>query len=269
MSSQLRQARAMTMPMTMRVTMQSLGARRERGFALLLVLWLGVMVSVMAASFAFSARTETRIGRSALDRAQAEFLADAAVKRAALGLLVPVRDQRFKADGRDYTWQFGGADLRIQLAPENARLDLNRAPEELIEGLFDVFVDDGIIDEAEADALTDALLDWRDNDRNKRSSGAENAAYSSAGRPHGAADRPLLTVSEIGQILGMNAVLIERLTPLVTVHAKSARIDGMTAPRDVLRALPGVTVEQVDEFLQKRGVVRAELIEKDRAAADE
>lgn len=238
--------------------------RRERGFALLLVLWLGVLVSVMAAGFAFSARMETRIGRSALDRAEVEFLADAAVKRAALGLLAPVRDQRFKADGREYPWQFAGANLSIQLMPESAKLDINRAPEALIEGLFEAFVEDGLIDEGQAESLTDAILDWRDTDKNKRSSGAENATYSSLGRPHGAANRPLLTVSEIGQVLGMNAEIVDRLTPLVTVYARSARIDAMTAPRDVLRALPGVTPEQVDEFLSKRAQVREELIEQDR-----
>lgn len=239
----------------------------ERGFALLLVLWLGVMIGVMAAAFAFSARTEARIGRSSLERAQASFLADAALKRAALGLTARVSDHRYKADGRAYTWPFAGAQLRISLSPESGKLDLNRAPDLLVEGLFEVLADDGLLEEADARALADAVLDFRDKDKSRRTDGAESPEYSRAGLPYGAANRPLLTVSELGQVLGMTSGVMERIAPLVTVHARSSRIDGMTAPRDLLRALPGVTPEQVDEFLSARAQVRQELIDADESLA--
>jgi len=45
--------------------------RRVRGLALIVVLWAGVLITVLAASFAFSLRTEARLAGSVIDRAAA------------------------------------------------------------------------------------------------------------------------------------------------------------------------------------------------------
>ena len=52
---------------------------RERGAALVLALWFGALISVMAGSFAFSVRTEVRLASGAVDRARAGALAEAGV----------------------------------------------------------------------------------------------------------------------------------------------------------------------------------------------
>ena len=59
----------------------------QRGIALLVVLWVLVLFSLMAASFTSTTRTEINLTRNLIDNAKA--LADAGVYRAVYGLLAP------------------------------------------------------------------------------------------------------------------------------------------------------------------------------------
>jgi Tfp pilus assembly protein PilX len=52
-------------------------AGSNRGIALISVLWITGLLAVMAASFASSTRTETRLARNQEENAKAEALADA------------------------------------------------------------------------------------------------------------------------------------------------------------------------------------------------
>ncbi len=56
--------------------------RGQRGLALVVVLWVLVLLSLIAASFTKTTRTEVNITRNLIDNAKAEALADAGVYRA-------------------------------------------------------------------------------------------------------------------------------------------------------------------------------------------
>ena len=58
------------------------GSARDRGFALLLVLWVVAILSVVVAGFAAGTRSESRLARNLLDAADARALAEAGVARA-------------------------------------------------------------------------------------------------------------------------------------------------------------------------------------------
>ena len=62
---------------------------RQRGIALLIVLWGLVLLAVIAVSFASGTRTETMLARNLVDNAKARALADAGVHRAIFELLAP------------------------------------------------------------------------------------------------------------------------------------------------------------------------------------
>ena len=59
-------------------------ARRssQRGVALILVIWLTTLLTVVAASFAFSARTDALVVSNSIAMARAQAAADAGVARA-------------------------------------------------------------------------------------------------------------------------------------------------------------------------------------------
>ena len=229
-----------------------------RGFALVIVLWAGVLLSIIAASFAFGMRVETRLAVNLMDRAKAQAVADAGIYRGVLALLVKNSGSGWVADGRSYELPFGDGKMRIRLQSEAGKVDLNGAPDALIEGLVTSLVESGdLSDSDEAARIAAAILDWRDADHNARPSGAEDADYRASGRPVGARDGAFLSVDELNQVLGVNPATYARLAPLVTVYSWAPQVDPMTAPRSVLLAVPGLDTDRVDKFLLAREALTA------------
>ncbi len=65
------------------------GRRGQRGLALVTVLWVLMLLSLVAASFTLTTRTEINVTRNLIENAKAKALADAGVYRAILGSLHP------------------------------------------------------------------------------------------------------------------------------------------------------------------------------------
>ena len=226
--------------------------RVQFGIALVLVLWMLALLSVIAGSLVFSSRTEVLMAGNLASMAQAEALADAGVYKAIHELARPPTDpQRWKGDGLTHLWNYQGVNLRVTILDESAKVDLNAAPTVLLKGLFRTL---GVA-ESDADALADAVADWRDADDLRNLHGAEKAEYAAAGRNHGPANAPFETIEELRQVLGMSDDLFRKLELLVTVHSRQPGINTAVAPREVLLALPGTTPEQVDVFLEQRRIL--------------
>jgi general secretion pathway protein K len=278
-------------------------ARGRRGLALVTVLWVLMLLSLVAASFTRTTRTEVNLTRNLIENARAEALADAGAYRAVLGLLAPQTEdlsgegieslirlgaespttarqgaeegpgaggeagtpspeaaftEAWRVDGTIYAWAFGGGEVRISIQDEGGKIDLNAAPDELLRGLFFAATWIGLdgeavgLDEAEADALTDAVRDFADPDDLTRLNGAEDGDYEAAGLPWGAKDAPFAAVEELQQVLGMTPPLYEAVAPALTVHTRSKGIDASSAPREALLALPGSEAVAVDLHLAAR-----------------
>ncbi len=221
----------------------------QSGIALVMVLWMLALMSVIAGSLVFSSRTEVLMAGNMATLAQAEAFADAGAYKAIHELVRPQTDpQRWKGDGLTHLWKLQGADLQVTILDESAKVDLNAAPAVLLKGLFRAL---GVA-EPDADALADAVTDWRDSDDLRSLHGAEKAEYAAAGRDYGPANAPFETIEELRQVLGMNDDLFRKLELLVTVHSRQGGVNAAVAPREVLLALPGATPEQVDLFLEQR-----------------
>ncbi len=156
--------------------------------------------------------------------------------------------QGWRADGTVYAWAFGGGEVRISIEDEGGKIDLNRAPDELLKGLFVVLG----VDEGEAVRLVDAIADFRDKDDLTRPDGAEDDDYRAAGLAWEAKDAPFAAVDELQRVMGMTPELYAKLAPFVTVYSKRAKIDLLTAPREVLLAVPGVVAAEVEALLAER-----------------
>jgi general secretion pathway protein K len=224
------------------------GRSRQRGLALIVVLWAGALMILLAASFAFSLRTEARLAGGIIDRAAAGAAAEAGLARLMAIIVSAERGGPGVVQGE---MTFEGMRVSLSMTSENARVDLNAAPPALLEGLLEQAVRD-TGSTVSARALADAVVDWRDADDTRRDHGAEERDYRAAGlevRPRNGA---FLTVSELAQVMGMEPRVFEFLEPLVTVYAWSPQVDPMGAQRPVLLALPGVSEEQVDGFLAAR-----------------
>jgi general secretion pathway protein K len=243
---------------------EGLAGARERGIALILVLWAVALLTVIAASFAFETRTEAMLGANLLDKAQADAAAKAGIRRAIAGYLQK-GDDRWSDDGVVRSLRFADARLRIVAVSEHGKIDLNAAPGDLLlsvveRALADVSDTTGVT----AEEITDAILDWRDTDHARRPSGAEDDDYQSAGRDFGAADQAFLSVTELGQVRGVSAELFEELAGYFTVHTRASRVNPETASEKVLLAIPGLDAGSVDSFLQARAERNASEEDKGR-----
>lgn len=231
----------------------------DRGFALVIVLWAGVLLSVIAASFAFSMRVETRLAGNLAERARASAIAEAGIRRGIVALLADPSDPRWVADGRLYELPFGDGSMQIRLLSENGKIDLNGAPEALVQGLLRSLAESGEISDARlASRIAGAILDWRDPDKRVRPDGAEDRNYKASGRPVGSRDGAFLSVAELGQVLGVDAEAYARLAPRLTVYSWAPQVDPMTASRQVLLAVPGLDAGLVDRFIAAREASYAE-----------
>lgn len=217
--------------------------RDHRGIALISVLWVLTLLSLIAASFMRTTRTEINLAYNLVENAKAEALADAGVHRVMWSLLQPYENGGWQIDGTPYVWRYNGGQVVISVQDEYGKIDLNRADATALRGLLsaiDLPLPEGgaaKLSLDEIDALTDAILDFRDPDDLTRLNGAEDADYRAAGLEWDAKDGFFASETELYQVIGMTPAIYEAIRPAVTVHSRRARINANTAPELVRRAL--------------------------------
>ena len=211
-------------------------ARRMRGVALLLVLWLVALLAATVGAFALSARTEQLQGQVLARGFEARESARAGIEYAMARLGEDDPKRRWIPDGREYRWRFGDADVSLRIVDEQGKLDLDMADASLIAALLRQLGSDP----QAAMRIAGAIVDWRDADAlTQPSGGAEAPDYAAAGRDYGPANLPFESVAEVEQVLGMTPALYARLAPLVTVYSGRAVPDPAYAPAAV-RAAAGL-----------------------------
>lgn len=223
-------------------------ATGQRGIALVAVLWGLAILSIIAAAFLADTRSQGTIARNLMENAKAQALADAGVYRAIAGILSIDPAIAWRADGTAYQLSLGEGEVLITIADEGGKVDINRAQDRLLRGLFE----GSGMPENDAAALIDAIRDFADRDDDRRPAGAEDDDYVAAGLEWGAKDAPFEAVEELQQVLGMSRPLYDRLAPFLTVYSGRAQVNPVVAPREVLMAMPGLGEEQVDALLARR-----------------
>jgi len=218
----------------------------ERGIAQLIVLWALLLLGTLAMSFAFSMRTEAMASRNGLDSLQAYYQARTGVERSMTLLRsVPADNGAFLAvsegDGEE------GYKARIER--EGGRIDLNFVNEELLRSVLE----NAGLSREEAEALADAILDWRDEDDVPRPHGAEASYYAGLPEPLRPRNGNFLDVEELRAVRGVTPDLQTGIfSKIFTVHGGSPRIDVNSAPIELLRLLPGFSPEGADRVVERR-----------------
>src|SRR6266700_789969 len=77
----------------------------QRGFALLIVLWVLVLIAFLTAHVTATGRTEIRIAGNLAANAAAQAAADGAIYQSIFNLLDPRQDERWPLDGRRHEVQ--------------------------------------------------------------------------------------------------------------------------------------------------------------------
>lgn len=225
----------------------------ERGIALLAVLWVAILLGVIGAVLLSTTRTETRLARNLIAAAQARALADAGVSLAIGTLLGGPTAPAPRRDGEPKLFTLGDGQVWVSIQDQGGMISVNQAPEELLRAAFRA----AGADDSLAAGLADRVIDWRDPDARRRPAGAEDDDYIAAGLAYMPRNAPFRDIDELRLIYGMPPALFERVAPLLTAASRRPRINPLTAPREVLLALPGARAEEVEEFLAARAIAAA------------
>jgi general secretion pathway protein K len=192
----------------------------EAGFALIIVLWSLVLVSLLVTQLTADGRLETR--RVANGRAQVmeQMAVDGAVEEAVFHLL-DQSERHWNANGIVREIRVGGFAVRVSVTNEADKVNPNVAPPELLTALLRRV---GVADR-DATSLAAAIVGWRTQP------GAANelaVAYRPLGYlPPGT---PFQTLDELGLVAGMTPDVLARLMPHLQLFRALPPISSTTDP---------------------------------------
>lgn len=221
---------------------------RQKGFALVLVLWILSLLTIMAGSFALTMRREASIIEGIKNNAQAMSVAESGIAMAEMMMLIPDAAKRWRADSSVYQINFTNAKVRIRLLSEAGKIDLNTADEALLQAL----ISQAPIEEGQQAGLVNAIIDWRDDDDMVRTDGAEKKEYQDAGLSYQPRNKPFQSIEELQLVLGMNENIYNWLQDLVTVYSGQPTVNLQLASPEVLQVMPDLDETVKDEYIQAR-----------------
>ncbi|HWE22188.1 MAG TPA: hypothetical protein VG758_34270 [Hyphomicrobiaceae bacterium] len=202
--------------------MRTGGKERQRGFSLIVVLWIVTLLALQVSIFNLTIRDAGALAGNELAMARGEALSAAGVELAVARLLDPDAEVRWRADGTTREVSFAGARLSITVTDEAGRFDINELDDEVTEALLRPF-----------GGSAEALVQWID------------------------ANGRLLDPSQLPRALGLSPGPVQSLIPYLTVHGGDGKINPLVAPREALLMLPGVDAGEVDRALSLRQGGRA------------
>jgi len=221
---------------------------RQRGVALVLVLWILLLVTISTSAYTLMARMDQLEAHTVLSGTHARLAAEAGMNLALLSLRDPDETARLVPDGRPYEIGYQGAVVDVRVTDERGKLDVNAADELT---LFTLLTGHGLDADA-AQLLAAAIEDWKDPDEVERANGAELDAYMAAGLAVGPGNRPFVMVEELLQVLGMSWDLYKKMEPGLTVYSSSGQPDPAYAPVEALLAMPDMTQQDALNFVADR-----------------
>ncbi len=222
--------------------------RKPRGVAFVLVMWVIAMLSVLLGSFALVARTEGQQSRHLFDMTTARYAAEAGLNLAIYGLSQSDPEQKWMADGRPYSFVFDNVQIEVSLTDDSGKIDINAADPIALTNLFK----GAGIEQEQAEALADAIQDWRDPDDLTSLHGAERDDYRAAGLAYSPRNAPFETLSEIQQVFGMNYEIYSKIEPAITMFSGRSTPSAAYAPMQAMMAIPGMTADVAQQLIQQR-----------------
>lgn len=202
-------------------------AKSDKGFVLIIVIWIAGLLSMMAATLVYSVRSQVRISGNLIENAKAEHLSEAGVMLALRYLM----SRRTHFDRQESTTVQGGTvrscriaglgTLHMRVQDEAGRVNLNTAGAPLLMALFQ-----GVgVDAVSAARIADAVLDYRDADSERRPNGAESETYRTSNTKYGPKNAPFESIDEVDQVLGIDGELFRAIKPHITLYSASAGVD--------------------------------------------
>jgi general secretion pathway protein K len=186
---------------------------RERGFALLIVLWAMALLALLGAQVTGAGRAETRLATALRSNAQLQEAADGAIYETIWHML----------DGGGDYWTPGAMTqvldepagrVVVTIDDERGKLDINQVPPGLLQAFFTVLG----ADQGTAEKVANAVADWRS--QQPAGNGTDTALasdYRLDGRIWGPAGQEFQRLDELPLVLGLSPALYKASLPYLTL----------------------------------------------------
>ncbi len=221
-------------------------SRKDRGFALLIVLWTMVLLALLSAQITGAGRSEVQLAAALRNAAQLEAAADGAIDETIWHML----------EGSGASWEPGagaydlhepGGLVHVSIEDDRGKMDINQVPPQLMAGLFSVLG----ADNTTATAISTAIGDWRSQSSPGDADNSVPAEYRMDGRAWGPPGQEFERLDELLLVRGMTPLLYQKALPYLTLDLEQAPWLQYASPL-VLAALDkakhssGVSVEAAD-----------------------
>jgi len=137
---------------------------REKGGALLAVLWLSAALTAIAFSVATTVRGETDRTATSVDQIRAYYIATGGIDRALMymdrgpGPRLPNGKATYYEPGMSVMdFEFPGGHARVEIIPESSRMSLNTTPPQDLMRLMQA----AGVEPDRASSIVEAIVDWR------------------------------------------------------------------------------------------------------------
>ena len=215
---------------------------RQNGMALVVVLWLIVLLSIMAAGHTRGTHIDTQLASRQVSVAQARGYAEAGINHAIL-MLLSDKGRDVPVDGSIFGVVVDETTVTLAVRSASGLVDLNTGSPDLLESVLEA----AGIAAAQRRTVVDAILDWRDGDDLRHLDGVEDQDYIAAGLPWTSRDAAIAAIDELRYVPGIGQNEFERLAPLVTVYSGRPGVDIELAPPILVEALTGERIEPASQ----------------------
>ncbi len=243
--------------------------RDQRGFALLIVLWIFIVLIAVGAEFSGAMRQDVTATMNFAGETQSYYLATAAANRTFYRALIardeasidiPLEEEEeeplIRVDGQWHQQELWGAPVWVRISDESGKIPINL----VTQGLLSQILSHLGLDIELAGEITAGILDWRDEDDEVRVNGAETEYYLGQARPYAAKNAPLDSLEELLLVKGVTWDLYHGesedfpigLKQIFTVFNPRPALNVRSSPPEVLRALFGLDEEQMTQVLESR-----------------
>jgi len=184
----------------------------------MVMLWILAFLGVVFTAFTFSMRTELAAAGNFKEGAEAYYLAEAGIHRAAAEIINADRyapPNTSVYDSLNETWRtnpaaYDGVPLGrgrywVTVIDEESKISLNHATDAVLRRLL---VNSGVNGERLVSVIVDSIQDWRDLDKLHRLNGAEDDYYLSRPVPYKAKNGNFETIDELLLVKGVTPEIL-------------------------------------------------------------
>jgi general secretion pathway protein K len=181
----------------------------DRGFALLIVLWMLVLITLLVATMSAAGRSEVRITASLRAAEIAREAVDGGVEEA----IFRVATGQWGPGPIPQRIRVGEVLVEVRVEDEAGKVNVNDVPPELMNALLQEIG----VPPATAASLTAAIEDFHSSRIEPLPGGAKAPQYLAAGLPYGPSSKPFRSLDEVRLVLGMTPEIFARLAPYISV----------------------------------------------------